>query len=531
MTAPSARLPTGFHLFTGRDVPWLVDERARTRPDNVFLVWEPFDGPSRSWTFAEFARETAAYAAGLAAWGICKGDFVAIHLDNCPEFLFAWYGCSRLGAVAVTTNTRSTRDELGYFLEHSGAIAAITQPRYLDLVRTSAPQIERVACIGDDAGEAVAAPPGAGAVAFETLRGDPEAAPRRAPEPLLANSVQYTSGTTSRPKGVVWTHANALWSGRTTTAHAGLTEQDVHLVHLPLFHTAALGYSMLGTLWSGGTAVLMPRFSASRFWDVAVRHRCTWTFALGFHLRALGSLPAPENHCFAFWLAGGDLSLVRERWGIKTIGWYGMTETIAQTITYSRTLVGREFSMGLPAAEYENAIRRSDGSEVAFGETGHLWVRGIAGISLFQAYLHNPEATAAAFDPQGWFSTGDLVTPQDDGFVFFASRDKDMLKVGGENVAAIEIESVIAQVPGVIEVAVVGRPDPVYDEVPVACIVAAEPGAALECEIMDACRLKLSKFKQPRQVMFLAELPKGLLDKVLKRELRAHVLTLDAVTG
>jgi crotonobetaine/carnitine-CoA ligase len=526
MTVPSAQHPTSFHLFTGRDVPWLVDERARTHPDKVFLIWEPFTGAQRTWTFAQFARETAAYAAGLAAWGVGKGDFVAIHLDNCPEFLFAWYGCSRLGAVAVTTNTRSTEDELGYFLAHSRAVAVITQPCYLETVRASAPQIERVACIADDAGEASSVASTAGAVAFESLRGAPEAAPRRAAEALLPNSVQYTSGTTSRPKGVVWTHANALWSGRTTAAHAGLTDRDIHLVHLPLFHTAALGYSVLGTLWSAGTVVLMPRFSASRFWDIAVRNRCTWTFAVGFHVRALSTLPAPEKHAFEFWLAGGDIALVRERWGIKTIGWYGMTETIAQTITYSRDLVGPEFSMGRPASEYENAIRRADGSEVDFGETGHLWVRGVAGVTLFQEYLRDPTATAAAFDPDGWFSTGDLVTPRENGFVFFASRDKDMLKVGGENVAAIEIESVIARVPGVVEVAVVGRTDPVYDEVPVACVVASAPGAELEHAIMEACRLKLSKFKQPRQVVFLDELPKGLIDKVLKRELRKYVLAL-----
>jgi crotonobetaine/carnitine-CoA ligase len=529
LTAPTAKLPTGSHLFTGRDVPWLLDERARSHADKLFLAWEPFDGLPRSWTFAEFARETAAYAAGMAAWGIGKGDFVAIHLDNCPEFLFAWFGCSRLGAVAVTTNTRSTQDELGYFLAHSRCVAAVTQPLYLDLLRAAAPQIARVACIADDAGQMVESVPAATALDFESLRGDPDAAPRRVSEPLLPNNIQYTSGTTSRPKGVVWTHANALWSGRTTSEHAGLAERDVHLLHMPLFHTVGIGYSTLGTLWSGGTLVLMPRYSASRFWDIAVRNRCTWTFALGFHLRTLAALPAPDKHWFEFWLSAGDI--VRDRWGIKTIGWYGMTETVAQTVTHSRIFDCPQFAMGMPAAEYENVVRRPDGSEVAFGETGHLWVRGIPGISLFREYLHDPAATAAAFDADGWFSTGDMVTPREDGFLFFASRDKDMLKVGGENVAAIEIESVIAQVPGVIEVAVVGRPDPTYDEVPVACLVAAEPGEALEREIMEACRLKLSRFKQPRQLVFLEQLPKGLLDKILKRELREHVLTLDRVTG
>lgn len=524
MPAPTAKRTSRFHRFTGRDVPWLVDDRARRYGSKPFLVWEPFVGSPRNWSFAEFAEESAAYAAGLVDWGVKQGDFVTIHLDNCPEFLFAWFACSRIGAVAVTTNTRSTLDELRYFLQHSGSAAIITQPKYLELVLASAPQIERVACTETDEGGSQAVPRRADVVRFESLRGNPAATPRRKADPMLPGSVQYTSGTTSRPKGVVWTHANALWAGRTTTVHAGLTDSDVHLVHMPLFHTNALAYSMLAALWSGGTAILTPRYSASRFWDIAIRNKCTWTSAVGFTLRTLLDQPTPERHYFERWASGGDLSLVRDRWGIKTIGWYGMTETVSQTISYSRDLVGPELSMGIPAVEYENSIRRADGSEVDFGETGHLWVRGLPGLSLFLEYLHNPEATAAAFDADGWFETGDLVTPLESGHVYFASRDKDMLKVGGENVAAIEIEGVIMQVPGVLEVAVVGRPDPSYDEVPVACVVATAPSEKLRSAIMDACKLKLSNFKQPREIVFFDELPKGLLDKVLKRELRERVL-------
>lgn len=526
MPAPTAKQATPFHLFTGRDLPGLVDEQARRLGEKTFLTWEPFNGGPRHWTFADFAKETAAYAAGLSAWGISKGDFITIHLDNCPEFLFAWYACSRIGAVAVTTNTKSTQDELSYFLEHSGSIAVITQPKYLELVRASAPHIALVACTESDCGEASASERG-GATPFETLRGDPDKAPNRPADPMLPNSVQYTSGTTSRPKGVVWTHANALWSARTNASHVSLSERDIHLVHMPLFHTNALAYSVLATLWSGGTIVLMPRFSSSRFWAVATRNRCTWVSFVWFTLRALENMPSPDKHWFEFWAGVGDFAMVRERWGIKTLGWYGMTETISQNITYSRTLEGPEMSMGIPAPEYEISIRREDGTPVDFGETGHLWVRGIPGISLFYEYLNNPEATAASFDEDGWFDTGDLVKSAESGHIFFVSRAKDMLKVGGENVAASEIEGVVAQVTGVEEVAVVGKPDLIYDEVPVACVVASDPCAALEEEILEKCRQKLSKFKQPRAVLFVDEIPKGLLGKILKRELREQVLQMD----
>lgn len=525
MPASTAKIASAFHVFTGRDVPSLVDEQAGRYRDKTFLIWEPFHGSPVCWSFAQFAEETERVAAGLARWGISKGDFVAIHMDNCPEFLFAWYACSRLGAIAVTTNTRSTSDELGYFLANCEAKAVITQPRYVALVRSSARQIDLVTCTETDCGAPANAMPD-DVLAFRELRESGASAPLRVAEPMLPNSVQYTSGTTSRPKGVVWTHANALWGAKTNATHAGLSERDVHLVHMPLFHTNALAYSVLATLWSGGTVVLMPRFSSSRFWEIATRNRCTWTNVVGFTVHALLNLPSPQKHWFEFWGGIGDHKKVFERWGIKTLGWYGMTETISQVISYSRALSGPENSMGVCTSEYEIQIRREDGTQVTFGETGHLWVRGIVGLSIFYEYLKNPKATARSFDTDGWFDTGDLVTPTESGHIFFASRAKDMLKVGGENVSASEIEAIIVEIAGVDEVAVVGRPDPVYDEVPVACVVASSPSGFLKTQIMGRCQEKLSKFKQPRDVIFFDDLPKGTLDKVLKRELRERVLEL-----
>jgi crotonobetaine/carnitine-CoA ligase len=523
MPAPTAKTPPAFHQFTGRDLPWLVDAQARARGDRPYLIWESFEAPAKVWSYAEFAEETRAYAAGLSAMGVRPGEFVLLHMDNCPEFLFAWHACSRVGAIAVTTNTHSTADELNYFATHCGAAVAITQPKYLELFAALDHSFRWVAATDNDAGKAPEIRPGATVVPFARLRGAPKDAPKCAAQPLAPNSVQFTSGTTSRPKGVVWTQANALWAARTMATRLELSEHDCGVVHFPLFHTNALAYSMLATLWAGGSAVLTPRFSASRFWDMSLRHGCTWASMSPFPLRALLTQKDPPRHSYRVWAFAGDLALVRDRWGIRTTGWYGMTETVAACITTERGFVGPEGAMGRPTPEYEISIRREDGTEAAFGETGKLFIRAIPGLSLFYEYLNDPEATAASFDADGWFDTGDEVAARPEGEIFFVGRAKDMLKVSGENVAAIEIEVVISAVPGVVECAVVGKPDKMRDEVPVAFVVAASPGPALERAIMLACESKLSAFKRPREIYFINELPTGLLGKVLKRDLRERV--------
>ncbi len=240
--------------FAGVDVPWLVDLRARTRRDHPFLIWEPFEGPGETLSYGAFRHRVGRLAAGLARRGLKPGDFLLVHLDNCLETILAWYAAAMLGAVAVTTNTRSSAEELSYFAEHCGAAAAITQPAYAELVNAACRHIQWLAVTAHDAG----APPPAGrgpdrASAFDRLLAEEEHFPRRAPEPMAPVGVQYTSGTTARPKGVVWTHANALWGAKVNAAHEDLRPEDVHLVYLPLFHTNAQAYSVLATLWAGGS--------------------------------------------------------------------------------------------------------------------------------------------------------------------------------------------------------------------------------------------------------------------------------------
>src|SRR5262249_3982999 len=155
-------------------------------------------------------------------------------------------------------------------------------------------------------------------------------------------------------------------------------------------HTNALGLSFLSMLWAGGTIVLQPKFSARRFWDVATRHHCTWAQMTWFTLRAIAELPDPSAHHFRFWAAVGDMGFVRERWGIKTLGIYGMTETVGLAVSSALDLVGPEGAIGRVRPEWEVALRGADGGDVARGETGSIWVRGVPGLSLFLEYHNNP---------------------------------------------------------------------------------------------------------------------------------------------
>jgi carnitine-CoA ligase len=522
-TMHNLQLPGVVGPFAGLDVPWLLRMRSETRRDHPFLIWAPFDAPARIWPYGEFHDRVGALGAGLAARGVKAGDSVLIHLDNCMEAMLAWFACVELGAVAVTTNTRSAAAEMEYFAGHCGAVAAITQPAYAELIAAHCRGLRWIAVTSHDAGAAPAHSPQR-SYSFDALFADPADRPRRATDPRAPCSVQYTSGTTSRPKAVLWTHANALWGAKINAAHQDLHANDVHQTYLPLFHTNALAYSMLATLWVGATCVIQPRFSARRFWNVAAEHRCTWTSTIPFCMKALLEHEIPKQHSFRLWGTAVNDPPPFGVFGVKIIGWWGMTETITQGIVGEIDQPNIPMSIGRAAPEYEIRITDDDGAPTEVGGTGNLSIKGIPGLSLFKEYLHNEKATRESFDERGFFLTGDRVTLLENGFIRFGDRAKDMLKVGGENVAASEIEQVIAVVPGVREAAVVGKKHPMLDEVPVVFIIpqgrVADAPPDLQDRVMAACRKSLADFKVPKEIRLVDEMPRATLEKVAKAELR-----------
>lgn len=509
---------SAIHPFGGWDLSVLLNQQAEIRASHPFLIWEPFATARKTWTYKDFVSETQMLAAGMAARGISAGDTVLIHLENCPEFLLSWCACATLGAVAVTTNTRSAGPELSYYAETAKVQAAITQPKFASLVAASCPDISWLSVTSTDAGiEASTYVP-------EDQRFDAlflaEQPPARSADPTAPLCIMFTSGTTSRPKGVVWTHGNGLWAARSSAFHEGLTSTDIHLVCLPLFHMNAISCQFLATLWVGGTIVLQPRFSASRFWDVATRNKCTWGSIVPFCANALKDKEVPEHH-FRAWGVGVN-GIYDKRFRLRSLGWWGMTETVTVGIVGSVHHNDSPFTLGRPSPLYQIAVLTDEGSLVDPGETGELRIKGIPGISLFDHYLNNPQATSESFDEQGFFKTGDRVKRNLDGTLTFADRLKDMLKVGGENVSASEIERVIQSVPAVLEVAVVGKPHNMLNEVPVAFVLAdpSRQESALIDQVTRVCATELADFKQPHEVRVVDELPRANLEKIAKAKLR-----------
>ncbi|HMG41624.1 MAG TPA: AMP-binding protein [Acidimicrobiales bacterium] len=515
--------------FTGRNVGWLLAQRAQAHPERECVVWDDLDGDVRRWTYRQLVDRVDAVAAGFAAHGVGPGDRVCVHMDNSPDFVFTWLGLLTLGAVAVTTNTRSSPEEVDYFLDRSRAVAVATEVGREGIVARalSAPRVRLLVLGGGGDLPPVDVPDRVRVTSVDDLatatRGTTEG-----PRSSDLAGVQFTSGTTSRPKGVVWTQANYLWGAKVSAAHQLMTGDDRTLTYLPLFHTNAQVYSVMATLWAGGTVVLMPRFSRRAFWAVAVRERTTFAAMIPFAVRALVDDPVPGHH-FRAWGNG----LLVPRWdrtfGVEGLAWWGMTETVSHPVVSELGQPGRPLAMGVPAPEYRVRVVDDEGLPRREAGEGLIEVLGVRGVSVALGYLDDPDADAAAWTDDGWLRTGDRVVWHEDGWLSFLERDKDMLRVGAENVAAQEIERVVLTVEGVAEVAVVAGPDPMLDEVPVAFVLAtqtAEPG--LEARVLERCRAELADFKVPRAVFVVDELPRSTLEKVAKNKLRDEARRLMA---
>jgi crotonobetaine/carnitine-CoA ligase len=488
-----------------------LEDKARRFPDQLFLIFEDSGGGVARWTWSEFDHDVNRVAHLLNARGLRHGDKFNLHLGNCPEFLLFWMAAAKTGTVMVPTNPASTEDEMAYILAHSEARLSITEPQY-------AAPVHAASSLCPTLGGVLEVRPLA-----PLLAGLPATPPQTAVAPMDEISMQYTSGTTSKPKGVLLTHANYIYGGEVMSKAMRVLPSDRHLIVLPLFHAGAQLHAFLPMLLAGGSVALMERFSATRFIEQAIRHEASLAALFAAPIRMLLAQPRSDRDgqtrlravSYAQNITTPQFVEWHERFGAPLMQIWGMTETMSLPLMQPLDLPRKPLSMGMPVLGYECRIVDDSGKEVPPGTVGELVVSGLPGTNLMKGYFKNEKATAETLR-DGWLYSGDQAWMDEEGYFFFVDRKKDMIKRAGENVAASEVEEVLKQHAAVFDAAVVGIPDPVRDQAIKAYIILKEGATTTADELVAWCRRHLSAFKVPEVVEFRDAFPRTSVGKIQK---------------
>jgi len=464
----------------------------------------------------------------LSAQGLSRGDVFNLHLPNCPAFLILWFAGARLGAIMMPTNVLASADELLYLLEHSSSKIAFTTAEHLAMLEQCKNKIDGLNKI----------------ILCDPYTDDPvvdsfEALLRQQPAtacncPLIETdmaAIMYTSGTTSKPKGVMVTHANYITAGQTVADAIELTVDDRHFIVLPLFHGNAQYYSTMSALVRGASIALMDRFSASRYFDKCIEHDCSVASLFAAPMRMLLAQPKNPDHrdnqlrvaMYAQNLTEQQMNEWQQRFKAPLMQLWGMTETMGPPLMNPLHGERRNWTVGKPSGDYEIALRDEAGETVEVGQEGEITVKGIPGKTIMAGYFRNPAATNGSIR-DNWLYTGDNAIRDDDGYFRFVDRKKDMIKRSGENVSSGEVENVLLQHAAVFECAVIGLPDELRDESIVGVVVLHHGHQVAATELIEFCTGKLAKFRVPQQIIIMDSLPKTSVGKIQKHLIRNELI-------
>jgi malonyl-CoA/methylmalonyl-CoA synthetase len=495
MTNLYSRLAAEFPTNSGRPFVWLADDRALS--------------------YGDVERESARYANTLQGMGVEAGDRVAVQVEKSVEMLMLYLGCLRLGAVFLPLNPAYTVGELEYFVGDAEPRLIVCDPVARGMIAPLAdvaggPRVETLDAVG---GGTLAEKAQQASTSFETVARD---------EDDIA-AILYTSGTTGRSKGAMLSHGNLASNAFTLRDVWRFSADDVLLHALPIFHTHGLFVATNVILACGGAMIFLPRFETSAV--MAALPRATVMMGVPtFYIRLLAEAAFDRDlvsHMRLFISGSAPLApdIHREfeaRTGHAILERYGMTETNMNTSNpYDGDRIPGTVGLPLPGVE----IRIADSATGRVLSPGEVGVIEIRGPNVFKGYWRMPEKTAAEFR-EDYFVSGDMGRVDERGYVSIVGREKDLIIAGGFNVYPAEVEDAIGELPVVREVAVIGVPHPDLGEAVVAVVVPRELGFSDARAICDALGKKLARFKQPRQVLFMAELPKNAMGKVQKAELR-----------
>ncbi len=493
----------------------------RVGPDQPAVSLED----EQTWTYGELHAQANSIAHALLGLGVQPGDRVALLLHNSLDYWAAYFGVTRLCAIAVRLNFRLTTAELQYALEDSETSVLLVDA---ELVAKVAPTVGKLptrhyVVRGDR-------PIPDWATGWDLLRAasrtDPDVARPSHADPAM---LMYTSGTTGRPKGAVWTHGNSMWFGAIQALQWKYDASTITLTTGPMYHVGAVEDMSIGALAVGGHAVVLRSgsFDIRRVLHVVRHHRVTDVLLFPYMVSALIDLPDWQRHDLSSVrrvVSGGDpvlpyaIETFQARYPhIEFVQIYGLTEgcpiAACSWPEHARQHPG---AVGKPMPFTEISVRDEEGALLPPGAAGEVWTRNPVVVA---EYWRKPESSAETF-VDGWCRTGDLGTLTDNGLLTISGRSKDMIRSGGENIYPAELEDVLIRHPAVQDAAVIAVPDPTFIET-VLAVVVLQPGHELTgAQVVEHVRRHLASYKKPRYVVFVDELPRTPSGKIQKFTLR-----------
>ena len=500
----------------------LIDAQAAARPDATYFIATE---TGRTLTFAELRDSCARVAGFLSRHGLAPGAHISLVMPNGLATLRILLGAMAGGYCVNPVNLLSQPEQMKYVLDHSDCALVFVSPEWAPKVRDLVKDLPRpiaVVEVDPDAeslpGESHSREGGNPA----SVGNDPESRTKRGSTLAL---LMYTSGTTGKPKGVMLTHSNLAANAHAISAEHRLGPEDRVAAVLPLYHINAFAVTMLAPLAHGGSLAMPPKFSAGKFWDTAARFECTWINVVPTIVSYLlegqaptreslakirfcrsASAPLPPEHLRAF----------EQKFGIGVIETMGLTETVAPAFSNPYAREERKVgSVGRPSG-CEARIVNEQGAEMANGTAGEIVIRGP---QVTPGYYKNEAATASGFFADGWFRSGDIGLRDADGFYYVTGRIKELIIKGGENIAPREIDEVLLRHPAVLDAAAVGIPDKHYGQEIMACVIRRQGHSCTEDELKAFCTEHLGRYKTPKVIHFVDELPRGPSGKVQRLKL------------
>ena len=500
--------PLGSDIASTRSFDALLETTARFDPDHVFLRTP--DGDEIS--YGRFVERRAGVAGALRS-RLGRGDRVLLAIPTSVrqfELLFAiWH----LGAVAVMANPAGTGPETTAILRRTGAVLGIVDAELDGRLREAGTAVELLV----DGTEPFLA-------LFESSAPSPPLDPPLAAEEPA--TVLFTSGSTAEPKSVTYRHGNHVFAGEAFRRNLSFSPADVLMHHFPLFHMNGLG-QVAAVVAAGATVLLLPRFRSGLFDEMLDEFRPTVTFLNSTHIKMIRERATGDRSrsslrlvALALQISDEDYRWFEDRYGRVLRNAFGMTETVAGCIMTPWT-GPKPQSIGVPTPGYRVRVIGEDGADCPPGEVGELLLWCFSPYGLIMSYDDDPESTREAF-VDGWYHTGDLVHRDAEGYLYWVGRSKEIIKRAGESISPAEVEKAIEEFPGVVEAVVVGRPDYLREEVPIAVVVGEDSVTANA--IIDYCRTRLAEFKLPAEIVFVDELPKTPVGKIIRRQVRDSVL-------